>query len=87
MSRTHSPERCLSELTGEKVDLVPMSALKPAHRRTILNEVVYREVLKLLQECGPRLSGVQSVPIRSITPGTGTSSHVHHCDYQYRVAT
>jgi predicted nucleotidyltransferase len=34
-------KRHLSELTGEKVDLVPASALKPAYRRTILNEVVY----------------------------------------------
>ena len=34
-------KRHLSELTGEKVDLVPASALKPAYRRIILNEVVY----------------------------------------------
>ena len=34
-------KRHLSELTGEKVDLVPASALKPAYRRTILDEVVY----------------------------------------------
>ncbi len=33
--------RHLSELTGEKVDLVPRSALKPAYRRTVLSEVVY----------------------------------------------
>jgi len=34
-------KRHLSKLTGEKVDLVPASALKPAYRRTILDEVVY----------------------------------------------
>jgi hypothetical protein len=34
-------KRHLSELTGEKVDLVPASALKPAYRQTILDEVVY----------------------------------------------
>jgi len=34
-------KRHLSELTGERVDLVPASALKPAYRRTILNEAVY----------------------------------------------
>jgi uncharacterized protein len=34
-------KRHLTELTGEKVDLVPASALKPAYRQTILNEVVY----------------------------------------------
>lgn len=34
-------KRHLSELTGKKVDLVPMSALKPAYRRIFLNEVVY----------------------------------------------
>jgi len=34
-------KRHLSELTGEKVDLVPASALKPAYRQTILKEVVY----------------------------------------------
>ena len=34
-------KRHLTELVGERVDLVPASALKPAHRRTILNEVVY----------------------------------------------
>lgn len=33
--------RHLSELTGEKVDLVPSSALKPAYRQTILEEVIY----------------------------------------------
>jgi predicted nucleotidyltransferase len=33
--------RHLSELTGEKVDLVPSSALKPAYRQAILEEVVY----------------------------------------------
>ena len=34
-------KRHLTELTGEKVDLVPASALKPAYRQTILKEVVY----------------------------------------------
>jgi uncharacterized protein len=34
-------KRHLTELTGEKVDLVPTSALKPAYRQTILDEVVY----------------------------------------------
>jgi predicted nucleotidyltransferase len=34
-------KRYLSELTGEKVDLVPSSALKPAYRQTILEEVAY----------------------------------------------
>ena len=34
-------KRHLSELTGEKVDLVPASAIKPAYRRSILAEVVY----------------------------------------------
>jgi len=34
-------KRHLTELTGEKVDLVPASALKPAYRQTILDEVVY----------------------------------------------
>ncbi len=30
---------------------------------------------------------VQSAPIHSVTPGTGVSSHVHHCDYECRVTT
>jgi predicted nucleotidyltransferase len=34
-------KRHLTELTGERVDVVPASALKPAYRQTILNEVVY----------------------------------------------
>ncbi len=34
-------KRHLAELTGEKVDLVPASALKPAYRQTILDEVTY----------------------------------------------
>jgi predicted nucleotidyltransferase len=34
-------KRHLAELLGEKVDLVPASALKPAYRQTILSEVVY----------------------------------------------
>ena len=34
-------KRYLSDATGEKVDLVPASALKPAYRQTILAEVVY----------------------------------------------
>lgn len=34
-------KRYLSEATGERVDLVPKSALKPAYRRAILAEVVY----------------------------------------------
>jgi predicted nucleotidyltransferase len=34
-------KRHLTELTGERVDLVPASALKPAYRRAILDEVVY----------------------------------------------
>ncbi len=34
-------KRYLSDATGEKVDLVPKSALKPAYRRAILDEVVY----------------------------------------------
>jgi hypothetical protein len=34
-------KRHLTELTGEKVDLVPASALKPAYRQAILNEVIY----------------------------------------------
>ena len=34
-------KRHLSELTGEKVDLVPRSALKPAYRESILRQVVY----------------------------------------------
>jgi len=33
--------RYLSEALGEKVDLVPRSALKPALRKAILAEVVY----------------------------------------------
>jgi uncharacterized protein len=34
-------KRHLTELTGEKVDLVPASALKPQYRQAILSEVVY----------------------------------------------
>jgi predicted nucleotidyltransferase len=34
-------KRHLTELTGEKVDLVPASALKPGYRQAILDEVVY----------------------------------------------
>lgn len=34
-------KRRLSELTGEKVDLVPKSAVKPAYRKTILSQVAY----------------------------------------------
>jgi len=34
-------KRHLRELTGEKVDLVPARALKPAYRRAVLAEVVY----------------------------------------------
>jgi predicted nucleotidyltransferase len=34
-------KRHLTEMTGEKVDLVPASALKPAYRQTILDDVVY----------------------------------------------
>ena len=34
-------KRHLSELTGENVDLVPRSALKPAYREIILEQVVY----------------------------------------------
>lgn len=32
-------------------------------------------------------SADHSVPIRSITPATGMSSHVHDCNHEYRVAT
>ena len=34
-------KRHLSELTGERVDLIPRSALKPAYRKSILEQVVY----------------------------------------------
>jgi predicted nucleotidyltransferase len=34
-------ERHLTELTGEKVDLVPARTLKPQYRQAILSEVVY----------------------------------------------
>jgi predicted nucleotidyltransferase len=34
-------KRRLTELTGEKVDVVPASALKPGYRQAILDEVVY----------------------------------------------